>query len=103
MSTIKATMYVGIGFDKGGKPVEVGSKLAWLDDVVARMAGGFTRSMTDGGWINAAQETIKEPGVRYEVICESKELARRIAVQAKEIFEQESVLLVVEPVESEFV
>ena len=98
-------IYVGIGKDKDGVPLEPAFVETRLDRVRFQLAaefGGFSEYSHNGGWIEDHQ-LIQEPGVTFVVVTDNVTVIRGIAWHIRDTFRQTAVLVTKTVVDSEFV
>lgn len=109
MSQIHATIFCGTEHRKDGPywtQTEAENRIAEVERYATLKCGGCTITRTTGAWAHEngdVNEVIRERAVRFDVLCAYRREARDIAYKAKDVFQQYSVLLEMQEVESEFV
>lgn len=100
MPQTKVTFSIGQGYDKDGKSIPlVHAKLKGVLKTLANYYGGYSLTETNGGWINGEGLLVQEDSVAIVVYTELPvEIHRAMAGDFAVLFNQESVLLTVEPV-----
>jgi len=97
--------YVGTEFDKDNKPIkDIEKKTVEVKRLVALAFGGSTMFNGDGSWQDNNKDIVNEKALTVEVLtgASDKEL-RKMAGILRDVFNQESVLMTTQRINSEFV
>lgn len=96
---------IGQGYQADGTPIRHHELMSWRQAAYQRISetfGGMTTVNVMGGWISPTNGLVRERSWGIEIYTDSHtvESARAIAEWLKSEFRQESVLVVVSPVDS---
>lgn len=100
----KVTFAIGIGFDKHGKHIEAYRREKKIIDTYRALAesfGGYSANEVSGGWINPEGELVTENSLVIDIYTDAApEVIRDTAEWLATLFNQESVMVAIQPVES---
>ncbi len=110
MNMQRITLIVGIQQDKDGKEIPIsqaGRALNKLRVDLSQRSGGYTETVTHGGWYHDGH-LIQEDSSKFEMVMrvsaeEAESIGKQLAQHAAKLLNQHSVLLQVEPVNAYFV
>lgn len=102
METVR--FFVGMGFDKDGQPVtHAGAKLRECAEYLSQLFGGCTVLDGSGYWKDEKGLLIREPAIDFEIVTDKEHLLIEAATTLKRVFNQTSVLMTKQQVESAMV
>lgn len=98
---------VGLEFTKDGcANTEVGKVIEQARKYAAKLFGGYTETLHNGGWYSPDGELVTERGLTFEVVIDPEKTpfvtVSNFATYLRTGFKQEVVLVVKEPVEYAF-
>lgn len=97
------TLLVGTEYDSAGKRLpNPRSRVANLLDETARLVGGYTATPVRGGYVYKNGEVAHEKTLRLQLVTDKPSVVARLAKFAKELFQQEAVMVQSTPVTSRF-
>lgn len=103
----RITITTGTGFTAKGEPLspfQVTTAQAKARGLIAGICGGYTEMFTSGGWVDPKGELVTERGLRWVTLHEAQDaehaeyVARELAGAVAHAFQQECVVLELEPV-----
>lgn len=99
------TLYVGTGFDKDHAPIHAPAMLSLVKSKLAEQYGGYSLDEVKGGYMHADGKLAEEPSARIEVLVDDNRADefKQTAKWVRDLFQQESVLLNCQTVESAFI
>jgi hypothetical protein len=89
-------VYIGTGFKANGEAIphaQYAEDIQQLDDAAIHAFGGFSRNRVAGGYLNKAGAYVVEDSAVYEISTTDARAVNAFAALARELFEQESVMV----------
>lgn len=105
---IRITITAGCGVRKGGLRISLGARCCLLNRVrkmFLDVCEGYTMKMAEGGWRNDGKDW-EEPCVEFSAVVTKGQLTfdgEVLAAFVRDTFEQQCVLLTIEPIQSKLI
>ena len=90
------TFFIGLNFDRYGNPIPTRvARIAILSikRAAVHLFGGYSLSVVDGGYVNAAGKVVEEKTLRVEIATHDNALVVHFAATCARLLNQESVLV----------
>lgn len=95
----RITFTIGQGFDKDGTAFNAPGLLMAARQRLGTVFNGFTETNAAGGYFSIRHKMVMEPSVQFEVCTNDLGRVREVAAYLRDLFNQECVMLVIQPVD----
>ena len=87
------SLYIGLSDSESGEEYDQDEAMAILDKVVLKYGEGLTSYKSNGAWTDDDGKLVQEPSLAYVLVGFSLEDIHKICDEAKDLFNQSSILI----------
>jgi len=87
------SLYIGLSDSESGEEYDQDEAMAILDAVVLKYGEGLTSYKSNGAWTDDDGKLVQEPSLVYVLVGFSLEDVHKICDEAKDLFNQSSILI----------